>query len=591
MEFLTNPFASFLLFFGLVGGILSIILVLKLQSSIKWMALTLLAFSFWGFFYGIELTSKNVEEMLIWSKVQYLGLLAAPTFWLIFSLKYTDFDPKKLKWVVPALFVIPALTYLVVLTNSLHHWHYKSNWLIQSGDYFFLGIEKGPWYYFQTIYAYLTYLLGTILLWKRYRFSNKRFKLQTKILIAGGVIPILFNIFYQTSIFKPYEGLDLTPFAFLTCYLILGYFIARFNLLGVQPIARDRILELVTRGLIVFDFNHRVVDYNSAAKKLCSQPEEFKLGAKASQLFGNRPEILELIDEIEPKTIESAMEIEGEKITLKIESVPLRNKNQLYSGTLLLFENITESINSKEKLQKQARELQQLNDLKDKFFGIISHDLKGPIFGVKELIHLTQNGLISEQEFIEMLPEISKNMEHVAILLENLLAWTSSQLRGEYMDSQTLNISTLIRNQSNLLSRIAKEKKIRLELDLSEEIMVTVDKNMMELILRNLISNAIKFSDAGSGVRISTQVEESWVTICVEDQGIGISKENLEKLNSGVSFTTRGQNNESGTGLGLILVKEYIMKNKGQLKIQSEWGKGSKFCFSLPLAELPQVQD
>ena len=270
MEFLTNPLASFLLFFGLAGGILSILWVLKLQSSIKWMALTLLAFSFWGFFYGIELTSKSVEEMLFWSKVQYWGLLAAPTFWLTFSLKYTDFDPKKLKWIVPALFVIPTLTYLVVLTNSPHHLHYKSNWLIQSGDYSLLGIEKGPWYYFQTIYAYLTYLLGTILLWKRYRFSNKRFKLQTKILIAGGVIPILFNIFYQTLIFKPYEGLDLTPFAFLTSYLILGYFIARFNLLGVQPIARDQILELVTRGLIVFDFNHRIVDFNGAAKKICS---------------------------------------------------------------------------------------------------------------------------------------------------------------------------------------------------------------------------------------------------------------------------------------------------------------------------------
>ncbi|GMQ29804.1 sensor histidine kinase [Algoriphagus confluentis] len=591
MEFLTNPFASFLLFFGLAGGILSIVLFIRLQNSIKWMALTLFAFSFWGFFYGVELASKSVEEMLIWSKVQYLGLLAAPTFWLIFSLKYTDFDPKKLQWIVPAVFVVPALTYFIVLTNSIHHWHYKSNWLIQSEDYYFLGIEKGPWYYFQTAYAYLTYLLGTVLLWKRYRFANKRFKLQTKILIAGGVIPIFANIFYQTSLFKPYEGLDLTPFAFLTCYLILGYFIARFNLLGVQPIARDRILELVTRGLIVFDYNHRIVDFNSAAKKLCTRPEDFKLGAKANLLFRDRPEILTLIDELEPKSIESSLEIEGNKLILKIESVPLKNKNQVYSGTLLLFEDITESIQTKEKLQLQARELQQLNDLKDKFFGIISHDLKGPIFGVKELIHLTQNGLISEKEFIEMLPEISKNMEHVAILLENLLAWTSSQLRGEYLEPQTLNISTLIRNQTNLLSRIAKEKKIRLHLELEEEALVVADKNMMELILRNLISNAIKFSDAESVVKISTQVEENWATVCVQDYGVGISKENLEKLNSGVSFTTRGQNNESGTGLGMILVKEYIMKNKGELKIQSQKGQGSKFCFSLPLAEIPHSQD
>lgn len=587
MELILNPYASTLILSSLLVGGLSIYIGIKLEDSVKWIVFAMFSFTIWGFFYGIELTAQTVDNMLIWSKLQYIGLVAAPACWVVFALKYTGYDTSKKPWIYPSIFFLPIVTCLLVLTNSWHHLHYKSNWLITTGPFPILGIEKGLWYPVQIAYSYFFYFLGTGILWRRFRFANKHFKLQTRLLIVAGLFPLVINIFYQLAWFKPFEGLDMTPYAFLFTYLLISIAILRFNLLNLKPVARDKILEVMTRGVLVFDHRDKIVDFNKASKKFCEHPEKIKIGESAAFIFADRPEILNLISERKNQTIQSRIKNGDLERILRIDSVQISDQKTLVLGVLLLIDDITDQIKTNERLKEQTSELQQLNDLKDKFFSIISHDLKGPVFGVKELIHLTQQGLITEEEFLEMLPEVSKNMENVALLLENLLAWTSSQLRGEFIQPQILNLDKLITSQKNLLERIAIEKSIQIELKGFENYWVYADKNMLELIFRNLISNAIKFSNAGSKVLVTCESEADFLKLCVRDFGVGMSVENLEKLNEGISFTTRGQANETGTGLGLILVKEYIQKNKGTLTISSTPGEGSKFCVTLPRAEDP----
>lgn len=587
MEFLLNPYALTLIISSLLVGGLSIYIGFKLEDSVRWIVFTMLSFSVWGFFYGIELTAQTVNDMLIWSKLQYLGLVLAPACWVVFAMKYTGFDSSRKRWIFPVLFFLPVLTYLIVLTNHWHHLHYKSNWLITDGPFPILGIEKGIWYPVQVVYSYFFYFLGTAILWKRFQYANIHFKRQTRLLIAGGLFPLIINILYQLSWWKPFEGLDMTPYAFLLTYLLISVAILRYNLLDLKPVARDKILEIMTRGVIIFDHRNKIVDFNTAAKKLWNRPETLKIGSSANLIFEMEPEIIELLNLQQHQSIEYHCQEEECAKNLKIEAVPISDNKALASGILLLFDDITEQIKTNERLKKQALELRQLNDLKDKFFSIISHDLKGPVFGVKELIHLTQNGIVTEEEFLEMLPEISKNMEHVAILLENLLAWTSSQLRGEYIEPQILDLNKIIQSQKSLLDRIAREKSVLLELRGFENTLIFADKNMLELIIRNLISNAIKFSNPGTKVLVSCEEQNGKQKLCVRDFGVGISAENLQKLNEGISFTTRGQSNESGTGLGLLLVREYVQKNGGTLTINSTLGEGTKFCATFPIAEKP----
>lgn len=582
MDFVINAYALTLVISSTLVLVLSLFIGLKLEESVRWIAFTMISLSVWGFFYGIELTQSEVENMLIFTKLQYTGLVMAPACWVMFALKYTGFEEKAKKWVFPSLFILPAIIFLIVITNPLHHLHYRDNWLITSGPFPLLGIEKGPLYFLQVVYSYVFYLLGTLIIWRRFEFANNHFKLQTRLLILAGFFPLFINILYQLSWLKPYEGLDMTPYAFLFTYIFLAIAILRFNLLDLKPVARDKILEAMTRGVLVFDHRKKIADFNGAAKKFSSNPEKIFLGQHASVIFEERPEILKLLDQSEPKTIESHLTGTSEDTFIKIESLPLRDRGPLISGTLLLFEDITSEIQINEKLKKQTAELQQLNDLKDKFFSIISHDLKGPIFGVKELIHLTQSGLVSEAEFLSMLPEVSKNMEHVAILLENLLAWTSSQLRGEYVQPQKIDLHKLVSSQKNLLDRIAKDKSIEIAIQGFENTWVMADKNMLELIFRNLISNAIKFSNPSSTIEVTCQEKGDRLKICIKDYGLGITEENLKKLKEGISFTTLGQSNESGTGLGMILVKEYLDKNNGTLQVNSKEGEGTIFCMELP---------
>ena len=186
--------------------------------------------------------------------------------------------------------------------------------------------------------------------------------------------------------------------------------------------------------------------------------------------------------------------------------------------------------------------------------------------------------------------EISKSLIYIVddniqnvILLENLLAWTSSQLKGEYLLPQKIDLNRIVSGQKNLLERIASEKSVQIELSGFENTWVKADKNMIELIFRNLISNAIKFSKSNSKVEVTCEEIGTDYQVCVRDFGAGISPDNLTKLREGISFTTRGQNNETGTGLGMLLVKEYLNKNNGTLRIESALGEGSQFFVRLPV--------
>jgi len=565
----------------LVAGLSSFIAV-RLGDSTRWVALTMLCVSIWGFFYGLELSSITKESMLLFTKIEYIGILFSPAFWLIFCLKYTGLENKNLKYIIILIISIPILSYAILLTNEIHHFHYAETSIINTGAFPVLKIKRGPWYLVNVFYSYSAFLIGLIILWRRFRFANPIYKTQTKLIFLAGIFPLLINLCYQVGIISLYSEIDLTPFAFLFTYSILAFSIIKFNLFSIKPIAKDKIIEAITRGILVIDSKMNVIEYNAAIQKFFESPDSIRIGNNLKNVFGEFPEILNLIISNTHKTIEVQDGIEENKKIIRIESIPLLERSSFLSGTVLMFEDITEQVITNETLQNQTQELRKLNDLKDKYFSIISHDLKGPILGVKELIHLTQTGLISQEEFMGMMPDISKNMENVAILLENLLAWTSSQIRGEFIQLANFDILPVMIQQKNLLDRIAKEKEIKIDVDTSKESWIFADKNMIELVIRNLLNNSVKFSNVKGNIKMSTSEEGDYIRICVEDNGGGISEENLTKLRNGISFTTRGKLNETGTGLGLILVSEYVKKNKGFLEIKSKLDEGTTFCIQLP---------
>jgi two-component system, sensor histidine kinase and response regulator len=233
-------------------------------------------------------------------------------------------------------------------------------------------------------------------------------------------------------------------------------------------------------------------------------------------------------------------------------------------------------------LEEQTEQLGELNALKNRMFSIISHDLKNPIYSLRNLFRNVQQYDLPGEEIKVLVPDIINDLNYTTSLMDNLLQWAKSQMEGSSVNPQKVDISKMIIETQNLLRLQAESKAIFLNTKTAPDTFIYADKDMITLVLRNLLSNAIKFTPKDGEIQVGTTVKDDMVEIYVKDSGIGISKENMEKLFGGNYYSTNGTANESGTGLGLMLCKEFLKKNGGDIHVESEEGKGSKFIFNIP---------
>lgn len=264
---------------------------------------------------------------------------------------------------------------------------------------------------------------------------------------------------------------------------------------------------------------------------------------------------------------------------------PIRNDYGEIIGTFGITRDITESKKAQEALEQSEIKLKELYAIKDKFFSIIAHDLRGPFNGLFGLLDMVREdfdeiGVDEVKENLETMNEILRNLFQ---LLEDLLEWGRIQRNVFDYSPTNENICQTIKNVVDLYRINAKNKGINLILNLPESLLIEFDKKMISTVIRNLLTNAIKFTEPRGTIKISTMDGSNKIIISVEDTGVGISNDNLHRLfNLTEYFSTKGTNNESGTGLGLILCKEFIEKHGGKMSVETELKKGSIFSFSIP---------
>ncbi len=250
----------------------------------------------------------------------------------------------------------------------------------------------------------------------------------------------------------------------------------------------------------------------------------------------------------------------------------------------------TEELNRQAQILKKAnKELEQLNTTKNKFFSIIAHDLKNPfqaIFGFSELLMRNFDDFDDPQK-MDLLTMIKTSSESAFNLLENLLQWARTQTDRIQYNPEYIELIEIIDQNMELSRASAENKQITLISQADCNSTVFADKNMINLVLRNLLSNAVKFSEERGVVTVGCELKgKEQMRVYIADTGIGISEENIKKLfRIDEYFSTSGTAGEGGTGLGLIICKEFIEKNKGKLYIESRIGEGTTFTFTLPLNE------
>ncbi len=465
----------------------------------------------------------------------------------------------------------------------------------------------------------ILYFIGNIILFS-FIFDNSKRIIALLILIISFLIIIKMGVQKYESIITA-KDIHFQHIRVISGFMFLNIFVAIIismiknnyrkqkaqseNALIESKNQLNRIIEN-TNDIIFIVQNDKIQLFNPEIARLLDYSIEDLSTRKYSDFFYKDDK--ELIINIQDKVIV------GEKLA---KSEPLRFRNQagMYRwveincvriewkeepAVMNFMFDVTEKKISEEILKKSEKQLRASNNMKDKLFSIIAHDLRGPISNVKALLDMmlkSRNSLDIKNDK-EALKMAKDTVNSTFNLLENLLDWSRSQIGRINWRPEKLNLNEVVNENIILLNIPARKKKIIWNVEIVENLHAVADRQMISTVLRNLISNAIKFTPREGEVSISAKIYEELdnekvttknkpsIVIMIKDTGIGIKSDDLSKLfRIDMNFSTLGTESEKGTGLGLLLSKEFVEKNGGKIWVTSELGKGSIFNFTMPLCE------
>ena len=279
----------------------------------------------------------------------------------------------------------------------------------------------------------------------------------------------------------------------------------------------------------------------------------------------------------------------GEKMWVRTAGKPISENGKVVRvlGTIM---DITDRKFSEQLIKETEEKLRDSIKTKDKFFSIIAHDLRSPfnsILGFSEILNNDFDDFdsVTQKRFIGL---IHTSVNRVFKLLDNLLLWSSIQRGAIVFNPEEINLHSFFEERMKLVNQSADDKSIEINTKTPEDICITADKQMLSTIIRNLLSNAIKFTYEGGKITIRARLildkhNTKFVEISISDNGVGIPIDVQPKLfDTGQEVSTKGTNNEKGTGLGLVLCKEFVEKHGGEIWVESEIDRGSQFIFTLP---------
>lgn len=352
-------------------------------------------------------------------------------------------------------------------------------------------------------------------------------------------------------------------------------------------------IETISDGFVLTDADGSIILFNRKFQNL--YPNSFDLiakGAKFEEFLrggAERGEFPEAIGNIEAWVKARMAERDQRFFVVEMSLagdrwVRAASQKLPSGGRVGIHVDYTELKQAESELQAQRDELEKLNDQKNKFLSIIAHDLKGPftaLMGASDLM-LNLVGEVSPEDLAELAGSTNRSAKRVFELLENLLEWSRLQMDGVEFQPAALELKPLAQSCVDLMSPIASEKDIRIT-NKVPDVAALADANMVDTIIRNLMNNALKFTERAGEITIGAKPVDDWIEVSVADNGVGMPADKVERLfRLDQKTSTLGTDGETGTGLGLHLCKELVEKHGGEIRVESVEGEGSTFHFTLP---------
>jgi signal transduction histidine kinase/Tfp pilus assembly protein PilF len=368
--------------------------------------------------------------------------------------------------------------------------------------------------------------------------------------------------------------------------------------------------ESILKEGILLSSENKFLDELQKTHKVLAEVYEAKGDIRAA--FAEQSKYLTLNDSLQSKETKNRLSLlqgmfENDLKESEFELLKAQNENQ---ATRLEFANRTVWVISvagllilglgiwlfrlNKKAQKQnkdlaqkSKELAEINQTKNKLFSIIGHDLRGPVGQVKSIVDLLIRGYLDKEEFDELIQNLKKDVDSVYLTLNNTLKWSLAQMDGFKLNQKELDLNELIESSLIAVQTQLKEKNIHIDKSIRIQSKVLADLDLMEVVLRNIFNNSIKFSKPGQIVEVTAEQVDQKVILCIKDHGTGMSEKQIDQIlseNISITDSSLGTHSEKGTGLGLQICKEFTKMNGGQLSITSELKNGTKVCLSFLIA-------
>ena len=580
---------SFLFYLRLLSALFALALVIALwkrkeADGVVFLILFEFAASLWAITDGFEHAATSLDMKMLWSQIGYIGSSTTTVFFLLFTFSYTQYSKYVNTAAIVSLLAIPAVTILLVFTNSYHQliWKYVDFFPITNESSYIYG----TWFWFYICYEYFVLVTAiTILLLSTFRFY-KIYKIQLIYLIAASVLPLSTSIIYVFKLIP--VNADLTPMALILSGILAAIGIFFQRMFEVVPVARIQTIKNLGDGIIVVDMENRIADVNEAFVKILNTSRSEVLGhqfKRFSKLFLEKES--DQTTEGDYLTETTISTVNGLKY-FEVKYSPVTNAKHQLIGRIFLLHDISirkraldAAVESNNLLKKEIIEKEKLIADLDAYARSVAHDLKNPIGGVIGLTEFIKDDILNQnnEQAFELLDMLNGQGQKMLKIVDELLLL--SQIRKEDIQPVEIDMYSIIIDAVNRLKQQIKDRGATFEIPEKWEV-VKGHPQWIEEVWVNLISNAIKYGGDPPKIVIGTEkLANGWNRFWIQDNGIGLPAELFEKLFT--DFERLGQQKIEGHGLGLSITKRIIEKLGGQVMVTSKNIPGSGCVFSFTL--------
>lgn len=530
----------------------------------------------------MEINSESLSSKLLFRNIEQTSLLFVVPMVIFFVLALFGKNEYLRPLRMIQILSVFALWSLLIWTNPYHNLLF---WKIELNQGH-LEISKTVYSLAFNIICYLIIAVCVFYLFVYLRRVRPELRKPGIWLVLCGCIPAATEIAkFIYSDFAPW----LHPVSVYSGFLgmVMLWLVIRYRMFSVVPLARQVVVETMEEGILIVNHRGSIIDSNAYVEPLFAGSGDRSIaGQHIDNLLARWPGWLHACKQMEASDMEIDARVNGEYRVYSVKVYPLASQDRVGQGTVSVLFDITEK-------QRQMEQIVKLNQLKDHLFAIVSHDIRNPLAVQASLIEVLElDKSMFNRNHQEVIDALSGQIQNTFVMIENLLEWFRSQKEGMLLQPERLRLTDVVEEVRSTLRIKSEAKQIAIHTEIDSGIEVYADREAVNLIVRNLMTNAIKFSERGGTVLVSAEMNDSQVIVSVSDNGVGMEEARVRELFDPLRLvSTTGTAGERGTGLGLQVCQQFVKMSGGQLWVESVPRQKTVFYFSLGAADSERDMD